>query len=72
MKKEMTVSEAGRKGGNKTKEKYGKDFYRKIGKAGGDETKALHGHEFYEAIGKKGGAEVKRLIAAGKEADKDA
>jgi len=72
MKKEMTVSEAGRKGGLVTKEKYGKDFYKKIGKQGGDETKALHGHEFYEAIGKKGGAVVKRRMKAGREAEKDA
>ncbi len=62
----MTVAEAGRKGGRKTKQTQGPDFYKKIGKQGGETTKQRHGHEHYEKIGKKGGAARKRLIAAGK------
>ncbi|MBX6771945.1 MAG: Em GEA1 (EM1), partial [Chloroflexi bacterium] len=34
-KHEMTVREAGKKGGEAVKEKYGPEFYSKIGKKGG-------------------------------------
>lgn len=32
----MTVGEAGRKGGEKTAQKYGADFFRRIGRKGGE------------------------------------
>lgn len=32
----MTVGEAGRKGGEKTAQKYGPDFFRRIGRKGGE------------------------------------
>jgi general stress protein YciG len=64
----MTVAEAGRKGGRKTKQTQGPDFYKTIGKKGGDVTKERHGPEHYERIGKKGGAAMKKLVAAGKRA----
>jgi uncharacterized protein len=51
----MTVTEAGRRGGNTVKEKYGSDFYRAIGKKGGDATKAGHDADYYREIGTKGG-----------------
>ena len=35
-KKEMTVSEAGRKGGETTSKKYGPEFYEEIGRRGGE------------------------------------
>lgn len=47
---EMTVSEAGKKGGEK----------------GGEVTAKRYGHSFYEEIGRKGGQKVKRLIEEGK------
>ena len=50
---EMTVREAGRKGGSKVRDKYGKEFYQKIGKMGGT----------------KGGARIRELIAKGKQAE---
>jgi general stress protein YciG len=53
---EMTVREAGRKGGEIG------------GKKGGETTKRKYGHEFYEEIGHKGGQKVKELIEKGKEA----
>ncbi len=41
----MTVQEAGRKGGNTVKEKYGPEFYSKIGHKGGE----IRGKEIHEA-----------------------
>lgn len=58
-KAKMSRSEAGRKGGQVTKKKYGSDFYSKIGsvggKKGGQTTKKRYGTEFYQKIGRKGG-----------------
>jgi general stress protein YciG len=51
----MSVREAGQKGGETVKQKYGPEFYEAIGRKGGLATKLAHGHEFYEQIGKKGG-----------------
>lgn len=62
----MTVSEAGRKGGEMTSKKYGPEFYEEIGKKGGETTSRRYGPEFYEEIGHKGGQKVKRLIEEGK------
>ena len=50
----MTVREAGRKGGERTSETHGHDFYQQIGKKGGQ----------------KGGPKVRDLINAGKKAMK--
>jgi uncharacterized protein len=51
----MSVREAGQKGGEIVKSKYGPEYYKTIGRKGGQATRAAHGHAFYEAIGKKGG-----------------
>lgn len=51
----MSVREAGQKGGETVKQKYGPEFYEQIGRKGGLATKEAHGHQFYEQIGKKGG-----------------
>jgi len=55
----MTRSEAGRKGGLSTKQRYGEDHFSEIGrmggKKGGESTKSRYGVEFYQKIGKKGG-----------------
>jgi len=67
---EMSVREAGRKGGEKggqtTKERYGTPFYREIGRKGGETVRNERGHEFYEEIGRKGGQKVRELIQEGK------
>ena len=55
----MSVSEAGRKGGQTVRDKYGHSFYEEIGRKGGETVKAERGHEFYEQIGKKGGESVR-------------
>ena len=58
-KAKMSRAEAGRKGGETTKKRYGPDFYSKIGsvggKKGGQTTKKRYGTEFYQKIGRKGG-----------------
>jgi general stress protein YciG len=67
---DMSVREAGKKGGEKggqtTKQRYGPQFYRDIGRKGGETVRQERGHEFYEEIGRKGGQKVRELINAGK------
>lgn len=52
----MTVAEAGRRGGEAVKHKYGREYYSEIGKKGGDSIKSTRGPGYYSEIGKKGGA----------------
>jgi len=47
--------EAGRKGGETVKNRYGATFYQNIGKKGGETVKRERGTEFYAEIGRKGG-----------------
>ena len=49
------AKEAGRKGGEAVKRKYGANFYREIGKKGGETVKQERGAEFYAQIGRRGG-----------------
>jgi general stress protein YciG len=56
---EMSVREAGKKGGDTVRDRYGPAFYEEIGRKGGQTTRERHGAEFYEAIGQKGGQVVK-------------
>ena len=56
----MTVREAGKRGGERVKAKYGSEFYEAIGRKGGEATKEKYGAEFYEVIGQKGGQKLKR------------
>jgi len=65
---DMTVSEAGKRGGERTAETHGHDFYEEIGKKGGETTSEKYGTPFYEEIGHKGGQKVKELIEEGKKA----
>ena len=53
----MTVEEAGRKGGLRTSETHGEEFYSEIGRKGG------------KIGGPKGGQRVRRLIEEGKAAE---
>lgn len=61
---EMSVREAGKKGGNTVRDRYGSTFYEEIGRKGGQATRQRHGVEFYEAIGQKGGKVVKEKYGA--------
>jgi general stress protein YciG len=58
--RKMSRAEAGRKGGQTTKKRYGDDFFGKIGRLGGrkggETTKQRYGIEFYQRIGRKGGS----------------
>lgn len=67
-KRPMTLSEAGRKGGEKVKRERGPDFYAEIGRKGGRRVAQDHGPSFYSEIGRKGG-EARRQ---GEDADTDA
>ena len=49
------LSEAGRRGGEVVKERYGAEFYSEIGKRGGETVKQERGPEYYSTIGRKGG-----------------
>jgi len=70
----ITVSEAGKKGGTRTSQTHGHEFYSEIGHKGGQKggraTSERHGHEFYSEIGHKGGQRVKELIEEGKESER--
>ncbi len=63
--------EAGRKGGETVKNRYGPSFYQSIGKKGGETVKRERGTEFYAEIGRRGGemrgqrAAAQRNAAAG-------
>jgi uncharacterized protein len=61
----MTVREAGHKGGEKTAETHGKEFYEAIGKKGGEKVAEEKGPEFYSKIGHKGGEKVRELVRKG-------
>jgi len=49
---EMTVGEAGRRGGERTAQTHDHEFYEEIGRKGGQKggetTARKYGHEFYE------------------------
>ena len=72
----MTVSEAGRKGGERVRDERGVEFYQEIGRKGGElggrkggeAVRDKYGPSFYEEIGKKGGHRVRTLIEEGKKA----
>jgi len=61
---EMSVREAGKKGGDTVRERYGSGFYEAIGRKGGQATRERHGAQFYETIGQKGGKVVKEKYGA--------
>jgi general stress protein YciG len=67
---DMTVQQAGRRGGETTAKKYGRGFYEQIGRKGGDLVAKKYSHEHFEEIGRMGGQKVARLIEQGKRAER--
>jgi len=65
----MTVAEAGRKGGEKTASTHGRQFYEKIGRKVGEKVSMERGPEFYSGIGSKGGSERARQHEGSAEAE---
>ena|SRR5207249_2858274 len=76
----MTVSEAGRKGGERVRDERGVEFYQEIGRKGGElggrkggeAVRDKYGPSFYEEIGRKGGQKVRELIEQGKRMAREA
>jgi general stress protein YciG len=62
--------EAGKKGGETVKNRYGPSFYQNIGKKGGETVKRERGASFYAEIGRKGG-EMRGQRAANSDAAVD-
>jgi general stress protein YciG len=70
----MSVAEAGKKGGQRTSETHGEEFYSEIGSKGGSQRAKQHegspeakGKTSLEEAGHKGGQRVRKLIQEGKE-----
>ena len=57
--KPLSVREAGKRGGDRVKEKYGPEYFQRIGKLGGKKTHDKYGSEHYREIGAKGGTPKK-------------
>src|ERR1051326_8147073 len=55
---EITVREAGRRGGRSTRERHGPEHYQQIGKKGGQALAEERGSDYYSELGKKGGGTV--------------
>ncbi|BAL62970.1 general stress protein (plasmid) [Melissococcus plutonius DAT561] len=55
MDKKMTRAQAGQRGGEKTAQTHGKNFYEEIGHKGGEKTAQTHDKNFYKENGQKGG-----------------
>src|SRR6266404_5694690 len=61
---DMSVRQAGRKGGKHTATKHGPEFYREIGRRGGQARKQQLGEGGYADLGRKGGEARKDSSAA--------
>ena len=62
----MSVREAGRKGGRTTRARYGAEFFQQIGAKGGKAVSERYSNEHFREIGRKGGRRVAQLIARAK------
>jgi general stress protein YciG len=62
----MSVREAGRKGGKTTRARYGPEFFQEIGSKGGRAVSERYSNEHFREIGRKGGRRVAELIERAK------
>jgi len=67
----MSVREAGRKGGKMTRARYGQEFFQEIGAKGGKAVSERYTNEHFREIGRKGGRRVAELIERAKQMDND-
>ncbi|MEO7294520.1 MAG: hypothetical protein ABIZ57_00095 [Candidatus Limnocylindria bacterium] len=67
----MSVREAGRKGGKMTRARYGPEFFQEIGAKGGKAVSERYSNEHFREIGRKGGRRVAELIARAKRLEPD-
>jgi general stress protein YciG len=65
----MSVREAGRKGGKTTRARYGAEFFQEIGAKGGRTVSERYSNEHFREIGRKGCRRVAELIARAKGMD---
>ena len=65
----MSVREAGRKGGKTTRARYGPEFFQEIGAKGGTAVSERYSNEHFREIGRKGGRRVAELIERAKRMD---
>ncbi|MHB1006595.1 MAG: hypothetical protein ACYC3S_13275 [Chloroflexota bacterium] len=63
------MREIERRGGRKTSERHGPEFYKRIGGKGGTANATKYGHEHFAKIGRKGGQRMSELIAKAKAVD---
>ena len=67
----MSVREAGSKGGRTTRARYGSEFFQEIGAKGGKAVSERYSNEHFREIGRKGGRRVAELIARAKRMEPD-
>ena len=60
--------EAGKRGGDVVRAKYGREFYTEIGRRGGETVKKNLGLKHYAEIGKRGGESRAKNLAIAREA----
>ena len=61
---DLSVRQAGRKGGKKTATRHGPEFYREIGRRGGEARKKQLGAGGYADLGRKGGEARKSQLGS--------
>jgi len=64
----MTMEEAGRKGGETTKETHGREFYQEIGKKGGQTSGKERSSERGEVVVKRSGKDIDVTFSSEQEA----
>jgi uncharacterized protein len=57
-------SEAAKRGGRATRDKWGAEHFRRIGAIGGTRVREERGLEFYQEIGRRGGETTRRKLGA--------